>query len=335
MKHLKKSLFLVLVTVLVLSLTLVGCGTKDQATVMKDLTNVRHDLKSYKSTATMTVNVNNSTQKYYIETWFQAPDLYRIALGTDPKEITQVIVHNNDGIFVVSPQLKKSFRFKGDWAENQGHVYMYHAALDRILKTQDTNKFDSGDKNFTFTMKMDPENPLVSAQRVTLKDNFDPQQIALLDKNGKSLVSVDYNSFNTGVSFKKDDFTPEAAMTMAPADAKPVMAGALDFGIIEPNYVPSGNKLLDPQTVDGSVMLHYDGKNPFTIIEQRPAAKDTSLYLGTVEDLWGSTAVLTGDASSSLHTLHWFNKGVEFQMTGKLAVDEMVKVAQSMMDIGK
>ncbi|MGZ4135072.1 MAG: DUF4367 domain-containing protein, partial [Tumebacillaceae bacterium] len=288
----------------------------------------------YESKATMTVSVNNSTQKYYIETWYQSPDLYRISLGTDPKDITQVIVHNNDGIFVVSPQLKKSFRFKGDWAENQGHVYMYHAALDRILKSQN-KQFDSTDKNLVFTMKMEPENPLVLSQRVTLKDNLDPQQIALLDKSGKSLVSVDYDSFKTGVSFKKDAFTPEAAMTVATAEAKPVMAGALDFGVIEPHYVPQGNKLLDPQTADGSIILHYAGNKPFTITEQRPAANTTSLHQGQIIDLWGSTAVLTGAADAAIHSLHWFNDGVEFSLTGSMTVNEMVKVAQSMIGAGK
>lgn len=334
MKHLKKPLYSVLIIVLVLSLSLVGCGKRDQATVMKDLTSVSHDLKSYESKATMTVSVNNSVQKYYIETWYQAPNLYRIALGTDPKDITQVIVNNADGIFVVSPQLKKSFRFKGDWAENQGHVYMYHAALNRILHSQDM-KFDTTDKNLVFTMKMEPENPLVQAQRVTLKDNLDPQQIALLDKNGKSLVSVDYDSFKTGVSFKKDAFTPEAAMTMATTEAKPVMAGALDFGIIEPHYVPQGNKLLDPQSTNDAIVLHYDGAKPFTITEQRPSANTTSLNKGTIVDLWGSTAVLTGAAKDSFHSLHWLSNGVEFSMTSKMAVDEMVKVAQSMLGNGK
>ncbi|MBL0389302.1 DUF4367 domain-containing protein [Tumebacillus sp. ITR2] len=326
----RKPWYLVFLSILILSLTLVGCGSQNQETVLKDLTDLKSNLKSYESKATMTVTANNSQQKYYIETWYQAPHYYRIALGNDPSSITQVIVRNDDGIFVVSPQLKKSFRFKGDWAENQGHVYLYHAALDRILAAQD-KKFATGDGTVSFSMKMEPENPLVSTQRVTLKDNgYEPQQIALLDKDDKSIVSVDFNSFKTGVEFKKDAFTPESAMAMAPTATKPVLAGAKDFGVIEPRYVPDGAKLLEPQETQSSVLLRYSGKDPFTIIEQRPAAKDSNLRTGEIVDLWGTPAVMTGNEGEA-RTMQWFHDGVEFSLTGKMETDEMVRVAQSML----
>ena len=294
---------------------------------------MKQNLKSYESKATMTVSANNQVQKYSIETWYQSPHYYRIALGNENKEITQVIVRNDDGVFVVSPQLKKSFRFRGDWAENQGYVYLYHAAIDRVLNAKDRN-FEAKDGNLSFTMKMEPENPLVTEQKVVLKDsNLGPVQIALLDKESKAVVSVDYESFKTGVEFKKDAFTPEAAMAMAPTDAKPVMAGAKDFGIIEPRYLPSGSKMVDQQETKSTVMLRFDGEKPFTITEQRPAAKDTSLYAGQMVDLWGTTAVVNSTESGN-RSMYWFHNGVEFSLTGNMAVQEMVKVAQSMIGHG-
>ncbi|MFD2172087.1 DUF4367 domain-containing protein [Tumebacillus lipolyticus] len=334
--RIKNSVYLVLVTVLVLSLALVGCGKKDQETVMKDLTSFKESLKSYESKATMTVSAHNSQQKYYIETWYMAPNYYRIALGNDPKDITQVIVKNDDGIFVVSPQLKKSFRFKGDWAENQGHIYLYHAAIDRILKSKSLT-YDAAEGKMSFRMKMEPENPLVATQQVILNEkNLYPMQVALFDKNDKSVLSVDFDSFTTGVNLKKENFTADAAMALAPADAKPVMAGAKDFGIIEPRYLPEGVKMLETQETQNSVMLRFAGNDPFTIIEQRPAAQDSVLRDGEIVDLWGTTAVLSEVEGGQTRSMHWFHNNVEFSLTGKLPVAEMVRVAQSMIGtVGK
>lgn len=330
----KKKLSLVLIMVLVLSLALVGCGKRDQEAVVSDLTNFKQELTSYESKATMTVTANNTTQKYTIDTWYMAPNFYRIALGNDKNEVTQVIVRNDEGIYVVSPQLKKSFRFKGDWAENQGHVYLYHAALDRILKSVD-REYENKDGSVVFTMKMEPENPLVSKQRITLADsNLHPQQIALLDKDMNSVVSVDYTSFKAGVEFKKDQFTPEAAMTLAPQEAKPVMAGSKDFGIIEPHYVPQGTEMAAPQETRTSVMLRFTGEKPFTITEERPKAGEGRLASGEIVDLWGTTAVVSGSEGSEIKSMHWFHNGVQFSLTGHLAVEEMVKVAQSMIGMG-
>jgi outer membrane lipoprotein-sorting protein len=325
----RKKLALILIAVLVLTLALAGCGTRDQETVMKDLGDLKQDLKSYEAKATMTVSANNTVQKYSIETWYLAPDYYRIALGNENKEVTQVIVRNQDGIFVVSPQLKKSFRFKGDWAEHQGYVYLYHSMLDRVMNSKDKD-FDSKDGNLIFTMKMEPENPLVSKQRITLKDNLQPQQVALLDKDNKAVVSVDYESYKSGVSYKKEQFTPEAAMAMASQDAKPVMAGAKDFGVIEPRYVPTGAKMLDPQETKSSILLRYDGTSPFTITEQRPSARDTALRDGEMVDLWGTMAVVSGADGMDHHSMYWFHNNVEFSLTGKMAVDEMARIARSM-----
>lgn len=326
---LRQKLYLVFVCCLVLSLTLVGCGSRDQETVLKDLGEMKQDLKAYESKAMMTVSANNQVQKYSIETWYQSPHYYRIALGNENKEVTQVIIRNDDGVFVVSPQLKKSFRFRGDWAENQGYVYLYHAVIDRVLNAKERG-FEAKDGQLSFTMKMEPENPLVTEQKVTLKDsNLHPVQVALLDKDKKAVVSVDYESFKSGVEFKKEQFSPEAAMAMAPTDAKPVMAGAKDFGIIEPRYLPNGAKMVDQQETKSTVMLRFDGQNPFTITEHRPAAKDTSLYAGEIVDLWGVPAVVAG-AEAGNRSMYWFHNGVEFSLTGNMAVDEMIRVAQSM-----
>jgi len=325
---------LVLTMVLVLSLGLAGCSTQSQESVLQDLTDVQQNLKSYESQAMMTVTANNTTQKYFIETWYMTPNYYRISLGNENKEITQVIVRNDEGIFVVSPQLKKSFRFKGDWAENQGHVYLYHAAIDRIMKAPE-KEFDTKDGDVLFTMKMEPENPLVAKQRITLKGNMEPKQIALLDKQDNSIVSVDYVSYKSGIEFKKDAFTPEAAMAMAKTDAKPVMAGAKDFGIIEPRYVPAGATLAGPSETQSTVELTYKGTMPFQITEQRPAAKDTKLVSAEVVDLWGHTAVLAG-VEGKERSMHWFHNGVEFTLKGQLPTHEMIKVAQSMIGtVGK
>ncbi|MFC4766843.1 DUF4367 domain-containing protein [Effusibacillus consociatus] len=336
----RKSFVLLMVVILVASMGLAGCGKRTMENVMKDLQGIQGSLKSYQSKAMMLVQTpGGSSTKYYIETWYQRPDLYRIALGDDKKQINQVIVRNEEGIFVVNPSLKKSFRFRGDWAENQGgHVYLYHALVDRILKAEN-KEFSIKEGLVQIEMPMVPENPLVTKQQIFLKEkNLHPHQMVLLSKDDQPIVTVDYEFFDTGMSFKKDAFTPEAAMTLGPEKgALPAAAGKTDFGVIEPAYLPKDMVLKEISERDGAIYLVYNdaqGKT-VTLVERRPAPGTTPLPSNTtVRDLYGTPAVVTG--AGEVKTMYWTNRGVEFSMTGSLPIQEMMKIAQSTMGtVGK
>lgn len=327
----RKSFVLLMTAILVLSFGLAGCGKRTQENVVKDLQGVQKSLKSYQSKAIMTVETPQSTNKYYIETWYQAPHNYRIALGNENKEITQVIIRNDDGIFVVNPQLKKSFRFKGDWTENQGgHVYLYHAMIDRILEEKD-KKFIVKDGAVQFDLPMVPDNPLITKQKITLDDKkLYPKQVVLLSKEEKPIVTVNYEDFKTGMNFKKDVFTPEAAMALAP-NSTPVMAGKTDFGVIEPSYLPKGMVMKDMKQIDGAMYLVYkdDAGKTVTLVERRPSPGTYPLPQSQVMDLYGTPAIVTG--SGDVKTMLWTYQGIEFSMTSALPVQEMSRIAQSTM----
>lgn len=331
----RKSFVFLMVTVLVLNLGLVACGQRTMENVVKDLEGIRKDLKSYKSKAIMSVQTPSSSSKYYIETWFQAPNFYRISLGNEQREINQVIVRNDEGIYVVNPQLKKSFRFRGDWTENQGgHVYLYHAMIDRILNATD-RQFSAKEGLVVVEMPMMPENPLIARQRIVLDDRkLRPRQMVLLGKEDQPIVTVDYELFETGVDFKKDDFTPEAAMALGTdKGAVSVAAGKTDFGVIEPSYLPKGMTLKEIKEQDGAMYLFYQdaaGKT-VTLAERRPMPGTAALPEAAVQDLYGTPAVVTG--AGDIKTMYWTYRGIEFSMTAALPVPEMTKIAQSTMGV--
>ncbi|BCJ87218.1 outer membrane lipoprotein-sorting protein [Effusibacillus dendaii] len=334
----RKSLRVVWVMVFAICVGLAGCGIRSADDVVKNLQSVQKNLKSYKSTATMTVQTPSSTSKYYIETWYQAPGNYRIALGNEKKEISQVILRNEDGIYVVNPQLKKSYRFRGDWSENQGgHVYLYHALVDRILQAKDKELSIRKD-SVLINMSMLPENPIITKQQVLLDDRkLYPKQMVLFNKENQPIVTVDYESFDTGMNFQKDAFTPEAAMALANTDGTVAVAGGKsDFGVIEPAYLPKGMTLKDVKEQDQTIYLVYTDAqgNVATITEARAEPGAVALPSGKMQDLLGTPAIVTG--SGNVKTLYWTHQNLEFSLTSSLPVQEMTKMAQSTMSaIGK
>ena len=103
---------------------LAGCGSKNADSIVKDLDKVVGKMESYEGSGTMILHTGQQQLEYQVEVWYQKPKLYRISLTNAKRDITQIVLRNNDGVFVLNPQLNKSYRFQSEWPDNQGQVYL-------------------------------------------------------------------------------------------------------------------------------------------------------------------------------------------------------------------
>ena len=106
------------------------------------------------------------------------------------------------------------------------------------------------------------------------------------------------------------------------------------FGIIEPNYTPTGTELKDtveiPNDENHSVLLRYTGTYNYTIMESRPKDIETSMLTGQSFNLDFTVGQLTGGEQQ---TLTWMEDGVKYRLTSAdLPVKEMKMIAQSMVE---
>ncbi|MCL6632619.1 MAG: outer membrane lipoprotein carrier protein LolA [Alicyclobacillus herbarius] len=324
-------------TGLVLALA-TGCGSPTQKSVNAKLQSQIQTLseKNYKSTATMTVQMDNGVQTYYIETWYDGPDVYLIKLGDDEKNINQVIVKNKTGMFIVSPSLQKVFRFNGNWAQNQGHIYLYDQILQQIVSGGKVSMKHTGDA-WTFDMPVTPKNDVVSRERVTIDPKtLNPRQVILYDEENKAMVTIKFTEFKTGVRFNESDFNPQK---IAASGTKQAMAeiSDSDFGYVRPDITGLGDRLdglIDTKNQD-TVILRYGGPHAFTLTEQRPTTGDSGLADAQLVDLFGVPALYDGSGASK--RLIWLHDGVQFGLASQdLSLAQMEQLAISTFDqVGK
>jgi outer membrane lipoprotein-sorting protein len=352
----------VLAMVLCFSVVLAGCGgKKDAAAVVKDLNNVVDKLQSkegsYKGAGTMTLYTGEKPQQYDVEVWYQNPSYYRISLKNAQKDITQIVLRNDDGVFVLTPSLNKSFRFQSDWPESQGQVYLYQTLVRGILS--DTNRQFVDDKDsYVFDVAANYHSQSLVRQKIWLtKSNYAPKQVQVSDSEANVVVDVKFNTFDFNTKFEKDSFDMKRNMTamndasvqtIAEVDEfgneivpelldgtqqEPIVIKELgSFGIIDPDYLPEGVVIKDTNPItdskDHAVLLRYEGTYQFTLMESRPIDRAVALTPGEVIDLGFTVGLLTGDEQQ---TLTWMDNGIEFRITSaNLPVTEMMKVAASL-----
>lgn len=331
-----------------------GCGKKDAGEVASDLEKVMDELVSYQGKGTMTLHTTQQPQAYSVEIWYQAPHYYRVALTNEGKDVTQIVLKNDDGVFVLTPHLNKSFRFQSTWPEKHGQAYMYHTLAESILRDEN-RQFTTEDDAYVFDVVSNLQNRSLKRQRIWLsKDNYAPIRMQAMDENARVLLEMKFDSFRFNAKFDDDSFDMERNMTGYQLQFMPALdgedgrasdgsgeaevsgtGGGAAFGILYPAYLPEGVTLKDVNELnigDGpGILLRYEGTYPFTLTEVRPKDRAVSAATGTVVDLDLGFAVgvlLEGD---SWQTLSWIHDGIEFRLSSaEMPYDEMVKIAQSM-----
>jgi outer membrane lipoprotein-sorting protein len=214
-----------LAIVMCLAVVVAGCGKKDAGSVVKDLEHVIGKLESYQGVGRMVLQTGQQPQEYQVEVWYQNPHFYRISLTNEQKDITQIVLRNDEGVFVLTPHLKKSFRFQSNWPENQGQVYLYHSLVQSILKDNE-RQFTTDNESYVFDVVGNYQNDMLARQKIWLdQKSLAPQHIEVSDTNQRVMVMVDFTSFEFGKKFEKDSFDMEHNMMSWNMETMPTMAG--------------------------------------------------------------------------------------------------------------
>ncbi|WP_342554700.1 DUF4367 domain-containing protein [Paenibacillus sp. FSL R7-0652] len=204
-----------LAMVLVLSALLAACGKKDAAAVVKDLNEVVGEMESYQGAGVMTLHTGETPQHYKVEVWHQKPSYYRIALTNAKKDVTQIVLRNDEGVFVLTPSQNKSFRFQSDWPDNQGQVYLYETLI-RSITGDTTRQFADEKESYVFDVAANYNTHALVRQKIWLnKSDYAPKQVEVSDSNANVVVDVKFDSFKFGADFGKDAFDMQRNMTAA------------------------------------------------------------------------------------------------------------------------
>jgi outer membrane lipoprotein-sorting protein len=315
---------------------LAACGSKSQDDVVKELRNKQSDLTSYKVNAKMTLKMGSDSQVYNVEIWHKDPTYYRVNLKNAEKDQSQMILRNKEGVFVLTPALNKSFRFQSDWPQNSSQAYLYESLIKDIVADKEA-KFTSTKDYYIFETKTRYQNnSMLPFQEIKLnKSDLSPAVVKVMDPDRNTLVTVEFSKVKFNADLNNADFDMKKNMTRAQLNLPAMAEGKSkdqSFSVMYPTFELKGTKLLEEKTVnieDGKrVVLTYDGKKPFTLVQEKVVAKVASatpaLMEGDIVDL-GATIGALND-----HSLSWSQGGIDYMIASKkLTKNEMVEIAKS------
>ncbi|WP_099156475.1 LolA family protein [Virgibacillus ndiopensis] len=330
----KKTFGIWIAVVFCLILLLAACGEKSQEDVVKKLEDKLENMNGYKAEAEMKMNTGPESLKYQLDIWHKKKDFYRVALKNNQDEKgSQIILKNEDGVFVLTPALNKSFKFQRDWPEKTSQPYLFQSLVQDIVKDKDA-EFEVSDSAYIFRTKTNYQsNNNLPYQEIHIdKKSYTPKLVKVLDKDKNALVEVKFKNFDTNSSFKDDDFALEKNMTTGTAETTASTNENMGaFTVVLPTET-SGSEITEKKQIDlengQRVVMTFEGEKNFTLIEEKQEVVPT---LSSPQEVNGEIVNLGHTIGAiSDNSIEWSSNGMDFYLASKdLTKEELIEVAKS------
>lgn len=319
----KKILFAIICCFLV-----VGCGKYNEKDAYKELSEKVASLSSYHLTGELLIYRGEDSYTYDVDVAYQKDDYYRVSLINKVNNHEQIILRNQDGVYVLTPSLNKSFKFQSDWPYNNSQIYL----LERIftdLKKDEKRTLEKVENGYVFTSKVNySNNANLVTQKVHVNEKLELEKVEILNNNDSIEMSMTFTNIDEKKEFDTNYFQLEK--NMDGKEASKTTMNELD-AIIYPMYIPTNTYLTsqDKVKLDSGerIILTFDGESPFMLVEETATVSkelETNIVYGDPYPISDTIGAVTD------YSITWTSNGVDYSLVSEsLNLEEMINVAES------
>lgn len=324
----------IILVLLMFCLVLTGCGKLSQKDIVKDLEKKFNDCSGYKLSGNLEINNNDETYNYEVKVSYKKKDYYKVILTNVSNNHTQIILKNDEGVFVITPSLNKSFKFQSDWPYKNSQIYLLNAIINDINNDEE-RKFEIKDGKYIFSTKVNyPNNSSLVKQKIEMNKSLKLKKVTVYDKNDTVNMKMTFDKIDYSSKFAKDYFDIDKIIDKKNVEEEVKETANLE-DVIYPLFLPTGTKLIDEERVkkdDGErVIMTYDGEKSFVLVEETIDVLNEFTVIpsaGEPFQLMDTLGVMT------TNSLSWSSAGIEYYLASDVMTnDEMVEIAQSITGI--
>lgn len=336
----KKIIIVLIATLLIIT----GCGKKNIRNVRDELKTKLEKSTGYVLNGNLEINNNEDIYNYDVEVEYKKDNFFKVVLENKANEFKQIILKNNDGVFLLTPSLNKSFKFQSEWPYSNSQIYLLNALINDIFNDSDAS-FEEKDDKFIFNTKVNyPNNSKLVKQRIIFNNEYELEEVVVYDSNGSVCMKLNVDKMKYSPKLDNKDFEldsiidtsekPENNEENSSSDKEVMNTNNLD-DVVYPLFLPSGTKLVDEEVVSKNngerVIMTYDGEKSFLLVEETLDVFNEFTVIpsaGEPFQLMDTIGVMTDNS------LSWSSGNMEYYLVSDvMSKDELVEVAQSIVGV--
>ena len=342
-----KKIIMGIMTLLLLS----GCGKVTEKNIIQEFSNKLAKTKSYEIDGKMQIISNEETFSYAINVNYLKDNYYKVVLLNESNNHEQIILRNDEGVFVVTPALNKSFKFQSEWPDNSSQAYILNSVLKDLASSKDV-KYEKTNDGYILTTKVNyPNNSTLTYEKVYFDKGVNLKKVEVYNNNDSVCISVVVDKINYKAGLSEEDFyldnfineeccLAEETDCMNPCpeqcekDNCEKESSVLESAIY-PLYVPEKSSLTSSEKIEtdfgNRLILTFAGDNDFVLVEEASKINDTMEIIPVYGDpqIMASSVVALG-----ANSLYWTDQNVDFYLTSNtLSGEQMLNIASSMANV--
>lgn len=186
-----------------------GCGKFTAETAVKEFTSDVNNAKSYKLKGAMEIVNNEETFTYSLEAYYLKDNYYKVILVNQTNNHEQIILRNDDGVYVVTPSLNKSFKFQSEWPFNSSQAYIL-ASLVNDVKNDENVTLEETENNYILKTTVNyPNNTELTYQKIYFDKKMNIESVEVYNTDDIAKIKVSFTSVDLKAGLDVDDFVLE------------------------------------------------------------------------------------------------------------------------------
>lgn len=331
----KKILFLCM-TILLLSC---GCGKFDINKAKNEFKEKVVSSKGYELKGTMEIYNNEDTFKYNITVNYQKDANYKVSMINQNNNHEQIILRNEESVYVVTPSLNKSFKFESTWPDNSSQSYILSSLVNDVMNDQNASLKEENGKYVINCVVNYPHNKSLKNQKLYFDKKMNLEMVSVIDNQGAEKIKVKINSIDYKAKYKDDYFELETLIDEDIENKKDSQktktedqeTADLD-DVIYPLYVPQNTYLKSKDKINNEdkdrTILTFNGDKSFVLVQEEASVSKEF----EITPVSGDPLLLTNTvAALSDNSLSWTTNNKDYYLTSNnLSTDELMTIAESM-----
>ena len=333
----KKLLLIIMVTLL-----LTACKSNNINDITKHFSDDVNNSSSYELIGKMSIIGDEEEFKYSINVKYLKDNNYKVELLNTDNNHKQVILKNKDGVYVITPELNRSYKFESNWPNNSSQPYILSSLLKDINNDSNITLLNS-DNMYIIKSKVNyPNNEDLVKQSLYFDSKMNIKKVIVHDRSNKERIIVEFTKIDLKANINEDEFKLEEYIKdinnnkennkdCEKEDCSKTTSNILD-DIIYPLYLPGNTFLTSSETIgsedDKRVILTFKGDKDFTIVEEATSIPEEF----EVSPVYGDPILLNDVLGVMMdNSIKWTKGNISYYLTSnKLSSSEMATIASSM-----
>ena len=313
---------------------LVGCTSSLKNDAKDEFIKKVEKSKSYELEGIMDIQNDEEIFSYDISVKYLKDNYYVVKLVNKTNNQEQIILKNEDGLYVITPALNKSFKFDSIWPDNSSQAYVL-SSLVKDIKNDDKVSIKEKDGNYVIKSKVNyPNNKDLKYQKLYIDKDYNLKTVEVYSDSDIVKIKVSFTNYDLKEKNNKTDFKLDNYITNTECEEESCKteSSMKIENAIYPLYTPSNTYLSSSEVInndlDSRIILSFSGEKNFVLVEESSKISDEH----EVIPVYGEPVMLNDTIGAmSTSSMYWTSNNVDYYLASDdLSVSEMVFIATSL-----